>query len=1092
MSCAECETINPAGARYCMSCGAALAGACPACGEAVAAAQRFCGACGAALGRAPAAAAAPSPASYTPLHLAERILAGRHALRGEKKQVTVLFCDVVDSTALAGTIGAEAMHVLLSEFFTLTLAEVHRFEGTVNQFLGDGFMAIFGAPLAYEDHAARAALAALAIRQTIEQARETAPKSGWSQIRVRMGLNSGQVVVGAIGDDLRMDYTASGDTTHLAARLQASAAPGEILCGEATVVAARGALVVEVLDHAQVKGVVAPIARHRLIGADPRTARPAQRRGAFVGRAAELAELRAGLDKAALARGGVVEIEGEPGVGKSRLLLEFLADLPADVTVASGQCITYGRQRPNIPVVELARDLFGLSSASGDDAVNVALRRELGEGVEQEDDYLGAFIGESQALARLRAMDPATVRGRTLQALVAQVLRAASRGPLILVVEDLHWADPSSLDFLTAIAEAIQYARCLLIVTFRPGSEPPWSAAARRAHIALRPLAAADGRTLLLELWDTAGLALPQQQERILARAEGNPFFLEQLIRAVAEGDDHLPGDVIDVLGARIDRLAQEDKTHLRIAAVIGREFALDLLEEVAAGQSVQRPRLEQLIAQGFIEPAATPRVFQFVHALTRDVAYQSMLSDERRRWHAAVAERLGGKIGHLEQWCEEIAHHHLASAEPARALPFLETATAKAVRQHNLEAAHGFLLDALRLFEAEPLTPERLVRCVSFFLQAFPVFHFLHRHSEYAELIERYAPAVEALGMPALSGPFLAQRGHRLWTAARYAEAVACLERALALCETANDAASAAHASLMLIWSYWYLGAYERAEAYGVIALAYLEQAPVPLLRVFAHVALLLVATARGQWQLAEDHGAQAREIGIAAKDDGLTCYGGAFLAYALYERGDAAGAAATGQAALAVAPTDYFRGWASIYIAAASCRLGEIDPALAILEQNVRLAKDSAHLGGYTLAALQLLEARLDADDHERVQTEGEALRAFAQQVSCPFVAAGALQVLADLTLRVGRSDEALTLFEQTRHEFASIEAAHRVALAQIGTARARAAIGEPRAARLALIEALATLRRLGSETAAAQAEELLVRLDSGSNGSDSIARV
>jgi class 3 adenylate cyclase len=311
--------------------------------------QRFCGACGAAL--APGAAApstvtnpTPSPANYSPPHLVQRILANRQALRGERKQVTVLFCDLVESTALAGQLGAENMHALLSDFFTHALAAVHSFEGTINQFLGDGFMAIFGAPIAHEDHAARAGLSALAIREAIASARSSSTLRGWANVQVRMGLNSGQVVVGTVGDDLRMDYTAVGDTTHLAARLQSFASPGEILCGETTVRAARGALEVEALDPALLKGIAAPVARYRLLNAYEHTRRTPQSKTSFIGRNFEMTLLLAGVTQAAEGTGGVVEIEGEPGAGKSRLMSEFQARVQTGTCVALGQCITYGNQ----------------------------------------------------------------------------------------------------------------------------------------------------------------------------------------------------------------------------------------------------------------------------------------------------------------------------------------------------------------------------------------------------------------------------------------------------------------------------------------------------------------------------------------------------------------------------------------------------------------------------------------------------------------------------------------------------------------------------------------------------------------------------
>ena len=334
--CTSCRLQNPAGARFCSHCGAHLAHVCPTCGVAVTAEQRFCSACGASQGIAPPAAGAElaqTPANYTPPHLAARILADRQVLRGEKKQVSVLFCDIVESTVLAGELGPEGMHALLSEFFTRGLAEVHHFEGTVNQFLGDGFMAIFGAPLAYEDHAARAGLAAIAIRNAIAASRVSSRIAGWRGVQIRIGINSGEVVVGAIRDDLRMDYTAAGDTTHLAARLQSAAAPGEILVGKATLAAARGALEVEALAPVSLKGIAEPVIRYRLLHAREHTNRTAYRQTPFVGREVETNELLELVRQAELGRGGVIEIEGEPGAGKSRLMLEFQARLPALVPV---------------------------------------------------------------------------------------------------------------------------------------------------------------------------------------------------------------------------------------------------------------------------------------------------------------------------------------------------------------------------------------------------------------------------------------------------------------------------------------------------------------------------------------------------------------------------------------------------------------------------------------------------------------------------------------------------------------------------------------------------------------------------------------
>ncbi len=1030
LKCASCMHDNQSGARFCANCGVRLAVQCQACGEPATSDQRFCTSCGAALApgiAVPAAGAelALSPVNYTPPHLAQRILANRQALRGEKKQVTVLFCDVVESTVLAGAIGAEGMHTLLSDFFTRALAQVHHFEGTVNQFLGDGFMAIFGAPLAYEDHAARAGLAAIAIRRAVADACVSSSIRGWSKVQIRMGLNSGQVVVGTIGDDLRMDYTAAGDTTHLAARLQSAAAPGEILCGETTVNAARGALEVEALAAIPLKGIATPVARFRLLDAHEHTSRIAQGKTLFVGREAELGVLLAGVAQAVAGRGGVIEIEGEPGAGKSRLMREFQIGLPAHRRTVLGQCITYGNQKPNVPIIELVRGL--LETEAADHAASLA-----------DNDYLAALLGDEHALSRTKGIDPATMRGRTQQALVDYVLRRSQHAPVVLLIEDLHWADPSSIEYLSALATSLQGSHGLLVVTFRPGSDPPWPAVARLARISLTPLPADAMQQLLAQLLAVSVLS-HEQQAQVTARAEGNPFFLEELVRAAVSTGEQVPGDVFDVLGARIDRLTTPDKRNLRTAAVMGREFSLDLLEEVVEGPHAQRIRLEQLIGLGFIEPMQTPRRYRFVHALTQEVTYQGMLGGERRQLHTAFATRLTAKAKDAEQDCEDIARHHLAGEIPTLALPFLETATAKALRSHTLEAAHGFVSDALRLFEAEEMTTDRLVRCVAYLLQAFPVFHFLHKHREYAELLERYAPQVEALGIPGVLGPFLAQRGHRLWVAGRFAESEALLKRALPLCEEAQDPVNAAHTCFLLIWLYAGRGECELGEQYGMRTLRYLEQAAVPLFLTFTNVGLLLCATYRGRWPAALQHGERARDIGLAAHDDGLAAFGGGFLAWSLYEMGQDQAALAEAQAALKIAPTNYFRGWCATYMAAIMARLGDAQEAMAILDQAVGYSEQAGHIAGYTLVALLRGEARIHAQEYAKAWQEMDALRALAMTIPFPFVAAGALQVQAECALRTGRAQQALELFRRAEQEFIAIDAAHRVAQVRAGAERA-----------------------------------------------------
>jgi len=954
--------------------------------------------------------------AYTPPHLERQTLVGPEALRGSKKSVTVLFCDLVDSTAIAREIGPEPMHEFLSQFFACALAEVHRYDGTVNQFLGDGFMAIFGAPVAFEDHAARAGLAALAIRTSLANKRQSATP-GWSRAKVRMGLNSGHVVVGAIGDDLRLDYTAAGDTTHLAARLQAAAEADEILCGAAVVEAAGGTMEVSALAPLQLKGLSQPVPCYRLDSVNPRTTRAVEQQLPFVGRDAELASLAASWRAVCGGQGKIAEVVGEPGVGKSRLTLEFQRRIGADAKVIQAQCIPYGHQRPNVPIVELVQGLVAAGAPRAEAPANSSEPR-----------YLAALCGDEDGLASLGTMDPATVRGRTQQAL-ARLLEAVSlESPLLLIVEDLHWADPSSLDFLLSLAMTAVQCKVLLLVTFRPGTRISWPEDVRAGSKHLAPLSEADVGTLMAALPAVERLD-PASRAALQQRAEGNPFFLEQLLRSALADGNQVPGNVYDVLGARIDALPVYEKHLLRAASVIGRRFSTALLSALVRAEQPVAAGLSTLTNFGFIEPTATDGRYRFVHALAQEVAYDGMLSGSRKEFHSAAAVHLAE--GDPERDCEEIARHFLAGKLPVQALPFLEAATAKAIRQHTLEAAYGYLQDTLRLFDAHEMTPAHLVRYVACLLQAFPVFHFLHRHREYSNLLERFAPAVDNLPLSEanLIGAFLAQRGHRLWVEGRFAEAERTLLRAIDLCERGSDTVNAAHAEFMLAWLYAYTARYTLGEQYGRRSLEHLRVTPVPLFVTYANIGLMLSAVFQGDWVAARTYGEQARDVGLAADDDGLASFGGAFLTWLHYEMGEDALAIDEGRRAVERAPTQYFKGWAATFMAAAMARAGAADEAIGILDQSVGYAEQAGHLSGYALIALLRAEARVQAGQYALAQREAQSLRALVATMPFPFVAAGALQVQAVCAACLGEEQSADVMYAAAGAEYEAVGAGHRL---------------------------------------------------------------
>jgi len=360
----------------------------------------------------------PNPASYTPWHISEQILAVRGAIEGERKQVSVLFCDIVRSSALAAQLGPEEFHLVIDRFFRAALAEVHRYEGTVNQFLGDGFMALFGAPIAHEDHARRAVLTALGIAARAE-------------VKVRIGINSGLVVVGTIGDDLRVDYTAFGDTTVLAARLQAAAAPGEVLVSQRTAGLVRGYFELDEAAPVQVKErTVRPV---RVMGLGARTARIAAGDvlSPFTGRDHELAELRRALEIAAGGEGQVVGLAGDPGLGKSRLALEFRRLAEPDTTVLEGRCLSYGASIAYLPLFELVRNACGITVAESPSLAGTKIELEI-KSLELDVSlahYLQHAFGLPTGDAGLAAVAPQARRARTFDAL-RQLLVAEAGGGL--------------------------------------------------------------------------------------------------------------------------------------------------------------------------------------------------------------------------------------------------------------------------------------------------------------------------------------------------------------------------------------------------------------------------------------------------------------------------------------------------------------------------------------------------------------------------------------------------------------------------------------------------------------------------------------
>ncbi len=671
------------------------------------------------------------PPPYTPRHLTEQILTTRSALEGEHKQVTVLFCDLVDSSGLAQRVEPEIMHQIMDQVLRLLAAAVHRYEGTVNQYLGDGLMALFGAPVALEDHAFRAVQAALAIQETISGYSNQLQLSYGVTIQLRMGLNTGMVVVGRIGDDLRMDYTAIGNTTNLAARLQSMAKPGTILITDATYGLIEDYVHVDALGPVEVKGQHQPVVLYQVIGRQRWRSRLEinAERGltALVGRERAMALLHQRLEQVQAGRGQVVGIVGEAGIGKARLLYEFRRSLgDAPITWFTGHCTAHSQATPYGPILHILRETFDIED--GDNPLQI--QEKLRQGLYRIDPHLEWLLPFLQALFTLpgaddglKHLDPKDKRQQIFEALFTLATAASRQQPQVLVHDNLHWIDRTSEDCLVRLIEQLEDFPILVLTTHRPGYTVPWADKAYYTEIVLEDLTEAETETMVTTLLGSHDLP-SGLISRIREKSGGNPAFIEEVLQALLQrgllvrqgnsllwtGDTEIefPATLQDLARARIDQLEESVKRTLQTAAVIGREFSSRLLSRLCE-DSVQ-PHVETLRQLALIYEARTfPELtYGFKHAVTQDVAYHSLLLQRRQELHGAIGQAIEDLYAdRLEEQAAILAYHYAQSARHDKTLQYTMFAGDKATQLYAPTEAANYYVQALATIRLLPPTPE-------------------------------------------------------------------------------------------------------------------------------------------------------------------------------------------------------------------------------------------------------------------------------------------------------------------------------------------------------------------------------------------------
>ena len=854
MKCPQCQHDNETGAKFCEECASPLARACAKCSRPLSPTAKFCPECAHPAGSPAAQVSAlrfDTPESYTPKHLAERILTSKAALEGERKQVTVLFADLKGSMELLADRDPEEARKLLDPVLEHMMEAVHCYEGTVNQVMGDGIMALFGAPLAHEDHAVRACYAALRMQESVTHYAEEAFHRHGIPIEIRVGLNSGDVVVRTIGSDLHMDYTAVGQTTHLAARMEQMARPGTILLTPDTLTLAEGFVQVTARGSAPVKGLATPIELFELTGASPVRSRlhAAVSRGLtrFVGRDAEIDRLREALARADEGHGQVVAIVGEPGVGKSRLAWEFThSHRSQGWLVLETASVSYGKATTYFPVIDLLRRYFGIEPRDDDRKMREKVTGKLLSLDRALEPTLAAFLSllevplEDPEWARL---DPPQRRRQTQDGLKRLLLRESQVQPVLLVVEDLHWIDSETQAWLDLLVESVPTARVLLLVNYRPEYGHAWGSKTYYQQVRLDTLPTTSATELLDALLGTAN-GLEELKRLLIERTQGNPFFLEESVRSLVEtralvgerGAHRLAGPIKSlelpataqaILAARIDRLAPGDKRLLQAAAVIGKDVPLPLLEAIAEeSEEALRQALGRLQAAEFLyEARLFPELeYTFKHALTHEVTYGGLLQARKLALHARILKALERlHADRLGEHVERLAYHALRGEQHEKAVSYLRQAGGKAAMRSVPQDARSCFEQALSVLETGSESDTTLEQAFEIRLELRPVLTQLGEPRQALDRLREAEALSERLNDESRRGRVSALVTGVQNDLGELDDALLTGTRALEIADRHGDLKLRILSMSYLEEAHWYRGEYERVVELATDALAIL-----------------------------------------------------------------------------------------------------------------------------------------------------------------------------------------------------------------------------------------------------------------------------
>ena len=745
MKCPQCSFDNPENIKFCGECGNKLEKICPDCNSPNPPKFKFCGECGATLKKQQEKVKELSfdekldkIQKYLPKGLTAKILAQRDRIEGERRQVTVMFCDMEGFTSLVEQRGAESAYGIMDQVYELLIHKVHDFEGTINEMTGDGVMALFGAPIALEDAPQRAIRSAYAIHKEMARLSDRLRKEqkDISPLKMRIGIHSGPVVVGTLGNNLRVEFKAVGDTVNIASRMEGLAEPGTTYVTGETFKLTEGYFRFEALGDKRVKGKETPVATYRIIAPSTRKTRfdVNAERGltSFVGRSRELELLLDSLERVKEGSGQAFSIIGEAGIGKSRFLYEFRKVVSSeDITFLEGKCLSYGKGIPYHPISDILKGNFEIGENDPDDVIREKVKSGL-EALDADEEttlpYLLELLGVRDSGIEAIQMSPEGRKDRIIEAVKRIVLKGAQTRPLVIAIEDLHWADQSTEDALKWLLEAVPGAKVLIVFTYRPEFVHTWGGRSYHNQITLNRLSNRESLFMLPNIFD-ADAVDSELQKLILSKTEGVPFFIEEFVKSLKDieaikreddrvffqGDPHamaMPTTIQDMIMARVDRLSDATKAVLQVSSAIEREFSHDLIskvtglpEEELLAHLATLKDAELLYERGIFPQSS----YIFRHALTREVVYESILTSRRRELH----QQIGSTIeeihkNDLVEHCEILSEHFYQSKDYAKAADYSKKAARKAEKSASLPDAIEHMWKRILCLDKLPDSEER------------------------------------------------------------------------------------------------------------------------------------------------------------------------------------------------------------------------------------------------------------------------------------------------------------------------------------------------------------------------------------------------